>query len=180
HQGYIEYGSEILLHMMILKNACNPKSMRTMTDQFNKEACIENMNKVFKDSNLEELPHYDTINDFLERLQPDELSEIRTYMIQELLRKRCFEGFRITGRYWPIIIDGTGLYTFQERHCDYCLRREYKDDEGKVTDTVYMHHVLEAKLVVGNMVFSVDSEFIENESEEVSKQDCELNAFYRL
>lgn len=37
-----------------------------------------------------------------------------------------------------------------------------------------MHHVLEAKLVVGNMVF------IENESEDVSKQDCELIAFYRL
>ena len=43
-----------------------------------------------------------------------------------------------------------------------------------------MHHVLEAKLVVGDMVLSVDSEFIENESEDVEKQDCELNAFYRL
>jgi hypothetical protein len=28
----------------------------------------------------------------------------------------------------------------------------------------YMHHVLEAKLIVGNMVLSVASEFIENES----------------
>lgn len=43
-----------------------------------------------------------------------------------------------------------------------------------------MHHVLEAKLVVGKMVLSIDSEFIENESEDVPKQDCELNAFYRL
>lgn len=44
----------------------------------------------------------------------------------------------------------------------------------------YMHHVLEAKLVVGDMVLSIGSEFIENESEDVSKQDCELNAFHRL
>ncbi|MCJ7841655.1 hypothetical protein MUB24_12260 [Lederbergia sp. NSJ-179] len=43
-----------------------------------------------------------------------------------------------------------------------------------------MHHVLEAKLVVGDMVFSIASEFIENESEDVEKQDCERNAFYRM
>lgn len=43
-----------------------------------------------------------------------------------------------------------------------------------------MHHVLEAKLVVDDMVFSIASEFIENESENVSKQDCELKAFTRL
>ncbi len=43
-----------------------------------------------------------------------------------------------------------------------------------------MHHVLEAKLVVGDMVFSIGSEFIENESEDVTKQDCELKAFHRL
>lgn len=43
-----------------------------------------------------------------------------------------------------------------------------------------MHHVLETKLVVGDMVLSIASEFIENESEDISKQDCELNAFQRL
>ncbi|MCG4627823.1 transposase, partial [Anaerostipes hadrus] len=48
------------------------------------------------------------------------------------------------------------------------------------TNVLYMHHVLEAKLVVGDMVFSIASEFIENESENVSKQDCELKAFDRL
>jgi len=30
------------------------------------------------------------------------------------------------------------------------------------------------------MVFSIGTEFIENESEDVTKQDCELNAFHRL
>jgi hypothetical protein len=43
-----------------------------------------------------------------------------------------------------------------------------------------MHHVLGAKLIIGSMVLSVESEFIENESEDVPKQDCKLNAFYRL
>jgi hypothetical protein len=56
----------------------------------------------------------------------------------------------------------------------------YKNKETGEKKIIYMHHVLEAKLVVGDMVLSIDSEFIENESEDVPKQDCELNAFYRL
>ena len=43
-----------------------------------------------------------------------------------------------------------------------------------------MHHVLEAKLVARDMVLSIATEFIENESEDVPKQDCELKAFFRL
>lgn len=40
--------------------------------------------------------------------------------------------------------------------------------------------MLEAKLVVGKIVISIDSEFIENEDENVEKQDCEMRAFYRM
>lgn len=65
-------------------------------------------------------------------------------------------------------------------HYDHCLRRDYTDKETGETKTIYMHHVLEAKLVVSDMVFSIGSEFIENESEDVTKQDCEIKAFYRL
>jgi hypothetical protein len=129
---------------------------------------------------LEELPHYDTINDFLSGLEVTELENIRTYMIKELLKKRCFEKHRIEGKYWGIIFDGTGLYSFDKKHCEHCLRREYTNKETGETRRVYMHHVLEAKLVVGDMVFSIGSEFIENESEDVMKQDCEIKAFHRL
>lgn len=40
--------------------------------------------------------------------------------------------------------------------------------------------MLEAKLVIGDMVFSIGSEFVENEEEKVEKQDCETRAFKRL
>lgn len=156
------------------------KSMRTMSDQFNKEECIENVRKALGLKSLEELPHYDTINNFLSGLDVKELETIRTYMIKELLKKRCFESFRIEGKYWGVIIDGTGLHTFHEKHCDHCLRRMYTNKETGEKTVLYMHHVLEAKLVVGDMVFSIGSEFIENESEDVTKQDCELKAFNRL
>ncbi|MBE3592922.1 MAG: hypothetical protein IMW84_08725 [Thermoanaerobacter sp.] len=142
------------------------------------------MRKWLGNEDLEELPHYDTINDFLSRMDPAELEKIRTYMIKELLKKRCFDSYRINGKYWGIAIDGTGIFTFDKKHCEHCLKREYKYTDKETgeekTKIIYMHHVLEAKLIVGNMVLSVASEFIENESEDVEKLDCELNAFYRL
>ena len=180
NQSYITYGSEIMLFIVILKNIADLKSMRSMSNRFNKDECIENIRKVFNLEKLEELPHYDTINDFLAKLKLTELEKIRTYMIKELLKKRCFENYRIEGKYWGVIFDGTGLYSFDAKHCEHCLRREYTNKETGETKIVYMHHVLEAKLVVGEMVFSIGTEFIENENEEVTKQDCELKAFYRL
>ena len=46
---------------------------------------------------------------------------------------------------------------------------------------MYYHKVLEAKLVLSdNVIISIGTEFIENENEDVSKQDCELNAAKRL
>ena len=179
-KGYITYGPEVILFTMILKNMTGLPSMRSMSNGLNKEECIENVKRVLGLEMLEELPHYDTINDFLAKLDVSELEKMRTYMIKELLKKRCFEPDRIEGKYWGIIVDGTGLHTFKQKHCEHCLRRKNTDKETGEITTIYMHHVLEAKLVVGDMVFSIDSEFIENESEDVTKQDCELKAFNRL
>lgn len=180
HPSYITYDCDLLFMMVILKNICNLKSMRSMTNQLNRDECMENLKQVLGLETLEELPHYDTVNDFLSKLHPSEVEAIRTYMIQALLKKRCLEQHRINGKYWGIIVDGTGLFCFDEKHCEHCLKREHTDPETGEKKTIYMHHVLEAKLVVGNMVLSIGSEFIENESETVSKQDCELKAFYRL
>lgn len=41
------------------------------------------------------LPHCDTINYLLSRLAPEELQEIRTYMIKELLEKQDLEKYCI-------------------------------------------------------------------------------------
>jgi len=82
---------------------------------------------------------------------------------------------------WCIAIDGSQLFSFKEKHCEHCLKKEHKNkDTGEVERTEYYHTVLEAKLVLGDMVFSILIEFIENENESVSKQDCEINAAKRL
>ena len=90
-----------------------------------------------------------------------------------------FDKYRFKGKYFQIVIDGTGLATFKERHCNNCLKRTYnKGQEDEYS--IYYHYVLEAKLVVGDIVISIDTEFVENEDENVEKQDCELRAFYRM
>ena len=180
HQSYIIYDPDVILFTVLLKNLADLKSMRDMSRRLNKNECIENVCKVLGLEELEELPHYDTINNFLSTLDVSELENIRTYMIKELLRKRCFENYRIEGKYWGVIFDGTGLFSFDEKHCEHCLKRNYTNKETGEVKTVYMHHVLEAKLVISDMVFSIGTEFIENENEEVTKQDCEIKAFYRL
>lgn len=181
HKSYIEYDSDIILFTMLMKNACSIFSMSNMTEQFNKDECIENIAKVLGYETLEELPHYDTINNFLCGLEPEEIEKIRDYMIKELFRKRSLEGYRLLNKYWSIAIDATGLFSFSDKHCEHCLKKEHKNKEtGEVIRTTYYHNVLEAKLVVGGMVFSIETEFIENEDENVPKQDCEIKAFKRL
>lgn len=181
HPSYTEYEPDVLLFSVIMKNVCGIVSMSGMMTKFNKAECIENMAAALGCGTLEELPHYDTVNNFLSRLVPEEIEKIRDYMIRELLRKRSLERYRFLDRYWCIAVDATGLFSFSERHCEHCLKKEYKNKKtGEIERTVYYHNVLEAKLIAGDMVFSIATEFIENEDENVSKQDCELNAFKRL
>lgn len=58
-------------------------------------------------------------------------------------------------------------------------RKHVNKETGETTYTYY-HNVLEGKLILGDFVFSLGTEFIENEDEFVEKQDCERKAFDRL
>ncbi len=79
-----------------------------------------------------------------------------------------------------VILDGTGLYHFREKHCENCLVKEVTDKEGN-KKKVYYYSVLEVKIVMAdNIIISLGTESIENESENVSKQDCEIKASKRL
>ena len=98
-----------------------------------------------------------------------------------MLNKRSLEHYRYNDKYWTITIDATGMFSFNKKHCKHCLKRTFKNKEtGEIERVEYYHNVLEAKLVIGDMVFSIETEFIENEHEDIEKQDCELKAFSRL
>ena len=182
HASYVDYACQVLLCTRILGAVFQLKSMRAMSSTLNRETCFQNISRILgSDKELDELPHWKTINDYLEKLQPSELEKIIPQLINRLTRMHTFENSLIRDRYWQILVDGTHLFTFDERHCEHCLKKEFKDKEGNVIRTEYYHSVLEAKLVLGdNLIVSIGTEFIVNESEEYVKQDCELKAFYRL
>ena len=178
HQSYVEYSMSVITMTRLLGLICGLKSMRQMTDSFNTDETIENISKLLG-IEIEELPHYDTINDVFENIDITELQKIQKYMVTRLIRSKMFDKYRFKGKYFQIVLDGTGLATFKERHCSNCLKKIYnKGEEDEYS--IYYHYVLEAKLVVGNIVISIATEFVENEDENVEKQDCELRAFYRM
>ena len=96
-----------------------------------------------------------------------------------MIRNKMLEKYKIRGKYYHIIVDGTGLATSRKKYNKNCLVKNKTDKRGKEYQE-YSTYVLEAKLVIGDMVFSIGSEFVENEEENVDKQDCEINAFKRL
>jgi len=122
------------------------------------------------------LPHQDTINDLLRVLDPLTLEEFKTSMVRELIEKKVFHKWHLLGKYHVVAIDGTGVNSYTEKHCDKCLTKTSKS--GK---QAWFHNVLEAKLVLPNgLSISLGTEWIENDSSEYDKQDCELKAFDRL
>lgn len=180
NQSYITYTQSDFGYLAILKNVCSQHSMRQMEESFNEENCIDTLRLLSGDEKLEEMPHYDTLNYYLERLSTTCLSALRKKMVTSLIRGKQFNRGRLLGKYWRVVLDGTGLFYFKEKHCDNCLCTTRKNEDGK-TIKLYYHKVLEAKIILSDkVVISLGTEFIENENENVSKQDCEINAAKRL
>ena len=178
NQSYVEYHMSVIMVTRLLGLLCGIKSMRNITEKFNTEETIKNIANLLE-IELEEIPHYDTINKVFENLKIEELRKIQKYMVTKLIRSKMFDKYRYKGKYFQIVIDGTGIMSFKERHCKHCLKKTYNKGTAE-EKTIYYHYVLEAKLVVGDIVISLDSEFVENEKEDVEKQDCEIRAFYRM
>lgn len=175
-QGKVTYNMKVICTTRLFALLCGLSSMNAMTNKFNNNFTIENLAKI-TNTNLDDLPHYDTINDVFDDLNIDELRKIQKYIVNAFIRSKMFDKFRYESKL-QLLIDGTGLVSFNYKHCNHCLVKQHSD--GHKT---YEHQVLEAKLVFNSFVLSIDSEFIENPNPSViniKKQDCEMNAFKRM
>jgi hypothetical protein len=197
-QKYIKYCIDVILVVRILSAILSFDSQQAMTKGLNNDNVIKNIAAFLGKNDLTSLPHGDTINDCFKKMNPEELERFIQDMIIRLLRRNTFNTSRICGSEWQILVDATQFFHSHSRHCDHCLFSRHKNKKGEVTSIDYYHNVLEAKLVLfGTMVFSIQSEFIENEepiasddelwsleytekSKDMVKQDCETKAFYRL
>lgn len=178
NQSYVKYSMKVIFIVRLLGLFCEIKSMQEMTRELNTEESIKNIAQICN-LELDEIPHCDTINDVFEKIEVEEIENIRKYMINKLIRNKIIEKYRVRNKYYHIIIDGTGLATSRKKYNESCLIKNKTDKNGNEYQE-YSTYVLEAKLIVGKMVFSIGSEFLENTKEDETKQDCEINAFKRL
>ena len=168
----ITYPLPALLFEGVLMFLCRLGARRQVGFLLRNEVAARTFETLF---GVAKVAHGDTMNNVLCALRPEAVQEMVCAMTETLIRKKLLSVQRLLGKYYCIAIDGTGTLTYRDRHCPYCLTRT---KDGKTT---YYHNVLEAKLVTQNgFAFSIMSEFIENTEEGMTKQDCELKAFYRL
>ncbi len=174
-QSKITYPLPFMLWASILMFMTKLKARRQVNFWFNTSEVVSNLNAL-SGTELEKMAHDTTLGNLLERINPEEIARIITRMVRSLIRMRCLEKFRLLGMYYLIGVDASGHMAFKKRHCEHCLVKK----KGGIP-VYYYHNVLEAKLITSNgMALPVMTEFIENEAENVSKQDCELNAFRRM
>ena len=178
NQSYVKYRMKVIFIVRLLGLMSEMKSMQGMTRELNTEESIKNIAQICN-LELEEIPHCDTINDVFGKIKVEEIEEIRKYMINKLIRGKIIQKYKIRDRYYHIVVDGTGLATSRKKYNENCLVKNKTDKNGNEYQE-YSTYVLEAKLIVGKMVFSIGSEFVENTDENESKQDCEIKAFKRL
>ncbi len=169
----ITYSLPCLLFAGLLMFLCHLAARRQVALKFRGNApSAANFARLF---GVQSAPHGDTLNHAFKNIAPQQVQECVTRLVEILIRKKVLERYRLLDQYYVVAIDGTGIYSFSERHCEHCLTRTHN---GKTT---YYHHLLEAKLVTWDgFAFSLMSEFIENPQANPTKQDCELKAFYRL
>ena len=178
HQSYVKYKMKVIFIVRLMGLMSSIKSMHELTEEFNTEEAISNIAQICG-LELDEIPHCDTINDIFEQVNVEEMESIIKYMINRMIRNKMFDKFKIRDKYYHVVVDGTGLASSKKKYNKNCLVKNKHDKNGKEYQE-YSTYVLEAKLVVGDMVFSIGSEFVENEDENVDKQDCETKAFKRL
>ncbi len=176
HSSYIKYSIRTIIMTRLFALICGITSMNDMTKKFNTEQAIKNLSSICGQE-LDEVPNWQTIQDVFENIKIEEIEDIRTYLVKAIIRSKMFDKYRYDG-YFQVLVDATGISSHDYNLNGNCISKVSKKD-GKIK---YYKYVLEAKLVFGNIVISLDTEWIENSelNNEKQKQDCEINAFKRM
>ena len=174
HKSYITYKMRTIMMTRLLSLICGITTMKGINQKFNTEEAIKNLSSICNQE-LKEVPDWQTIQDVIETLSIEEIEDIRKYMVKALIRSKMFDRFRYKGTI-QVLVDATGLSSH-----DYNLNGNCTS-KTKNGVTKYYKYVLEAKIVFGRIVISIDSEWIENTelNNENDKQDCEVKAFKKM
>jgi len=188
YEPMVEYEAPFLCWWGLLLFCCKLGSRRQLDFELRdlQLSVLKNLNRLAQ-SQQTSLPVHQTLSHYLGHVGSAAIAQLRTDCVRHLIRSKVLDHARLQGSF-PVMVDGTGYLSFSEQHCPHCLVHRHE------TNTVYLHPVLEAKLVdTHGLALSLATEFIENPdpsasankastltSYEAVKQDCELKAFARL
>lgn len=153
-------------------------SRREANENLSRPLFFETIRKIFPE--FKTLPHADTVERLLERIDPGEIEKIHIAFIRKLIKNKKFRKLLIQGCY-PISIDGTQKLVRDDWINEMCCERITRDGAGtKIQQYVY---VLEANLTLPNgLTIPLLTEYLYYDADgfDSDKQDSELKAFKRL
>ena len=172
---YTVYALKLLLLLGVLMFLTHCGSRNQFNDQFRDSREVVRTVARLLGVEVEALPHLDTLEKVLRRLNPEQMETLLPRLLRRLIRMKALDDWRV-GERFLLAIDATGLYSFRERHCVHCIEKRHAN--GTVT---YSHQVMVAFIVsASGFALPIGCEFIENPSPIYNKQDCESKAFLRL
>jgi len=106
------------------------------------------------------------------RVDPAQVMTIPLRMIQQLFKRRMFDGCRLFDHWYVVLVDGT----VQEK-----CRQGFTGQGNSSSGAARFRYVLQAMILgpEGN-VFPFLHEFVDMHNPQTQKEDCELRAFMRL
>lgn len=169
---------KVIIYTKLFALICGITTMTEISNvnTFAIKEAIENLS-IFCEDKLNDISDWQTIQDVIEQLDIQEIENIRKSIVKGLIRSKMFYKYRYKDKYYQLVVDATGVSTHDYNLNDNCIIKKSKNGVLK-----YYKYVLEAKLVFGDIVISLDTEWIENGQikNENEKQDCEINAFKRM
>jgi len=176
--GKVKHKMTVLMAYGILFFVLQMSSRREANREMSRPILLENLKAMFPE--LETLPHADTLERLLERIEVTQIQDCMIELLKDLIRRKKFKNY-LHNKHYLIAIDGTQKICRGYKWASECLKRQVGSGEEKQPQ--YYVYVLEAVLVLNNgITLPVMSEFLKNEGyqSEATKQDCERKAFYRL
>jgi len=140
---------------------------------------LEYLRELFPE--MESIPHQDTLNRILSRIEVEEIQQAHLEMIRRLIRNKKFDRWLVAGCY-PVVFDGTQKSVRRDQVSEQWLQRRINAGTDK-EDMQYYVYVLEANLALANgLTLPLMSEFLNYAEGDTDndKQDCELRAFKRI
>lgn len=139
---YTQFPLKVLLLLGIVMFLTHSGSRNHFNDQGGDSAQLANTLARMLGCDVQAVPHLDTLEKVLRTVKPEALEEFQACLLRRLIRMKALDDWRVGGRFL-LAIDGTGLYSFHQRHCDHCI--ETRHSSGTIT---YSHKVSVAFIVL--------------------------------